>query len=244
MSSISNPVGNSSTNRLAQQVARAASTQVLNKNQSLPVSDSSVASKPDILNSQLTSSMNKWSDAKQAIDKLGNAPQEINQSRKAFAAEVLKRIKEQIRIMMMLTAGDPKARARQIASLARELAAAAQEYASASGGSSQISEASIAGSASVQNEITSSGEQSNSASAVANAAGAANSATEVTAQPDQNVGTAVALMLPRQQLQAQQNRCSTSRLQRIRYTNSLRTNYRHIARHLPLPKKTRSLQWR
>jgi hypothetical protein len=88
---------------------------------------------PVKLQSQASTFLNSWSDAKQAIDSLGNASQEISSSRKALAAEMLKRIKDQIRMLMLLTAGDPKARARQIAILARELAAAAREYASASG---------------------------------------------------------------------------------------------------------------
>ena len=177
MSTINNTVGNSSTNLLAEQIARTASKQVLNKAQSTPVSDSSVSTSPDILNLQLATLIKKWSDAKQAINLLGNTTQEINQSRKAMAAEMLKRIKEQIRMMTMLTAGDPKARARQIAVLARELAAAVQEYASATGNSSQSREASAAAGAGIQNQNTSSTEQGNSASV-----------TEVTAQSDQNVG--------------------------------------------------------
>ena len=151
------------------------------------MSGSSVSSKPDVLNSPLTSPISKWSDAKQAIDTLGNATQQISQSRKAIAAELLKRIKEQIRIMMMLTGGDPKERARQIAMLARELAAAAREYAAASRDSPQTGEASAVGGAV---HSTSSDEQDKSAGAVANATGATASTTEVAAQPDQNVGQA------------------------------------------------------
>ena len=188
MSTINNTVGNSSTNLLAEQIARTASKQVLNKAQSTPVSDSSVSTSPDILNLQLATLIKKWSDAKQAINILGNTTQEINQSRKAMAAEMLKRIKEQIRMMTMLTAGDPKARARQIAVLARELAAAVQEYASATGNSSQSREASAAAGADIQNQNTSSAEQGDSASAATNATGATASVTEVTAQSDQNVG--------------------------------------------------------
>ena len=185
MSTISNTTGNSGANRLAQQFVNVPSKQILNKVQSLPVSGSSVSSKPDVLNSPLTSPISKWSDAKQAIDTLGNATQQISQSRKVVAAELLKRIKEQIRIMMMLTGGDPKERARQIAMLARELAAAAREYAAASRDSPQTGEASTAAGG-VQN--TSSDEQTNSASAVANSTGATASTAEVAAQPDQNVG--------------------------------------------------------
>ena len=193
MSTINNnTVGNSSANWLVEQIHRTASKQVLNKAQSTlqstPVSDSSVSTSPDILNLQLASLIKKWSDAKQAINLLGNTTQEINQSRKAMAAEMLKRIKEQIRMMTMLTAGDPKARASQIAVLARELAAAVQEYASATGNSSQSREASATAGAGIQSENTSSAEQSNPASAATNATGATASVTEVAAQSDQNVG--------------------------------------------------------
>jgi hypothetical protein len=187
MSIVSNTAGNTGANRLVQQLANAPAKQVLNKDQSSPVSASSVSSKPDIPASQLASLVSKWSNAKQAVDNLANAPQQISQSRKAFAAEMLKRIKEQIRIMMMLTGGDPKTRARQIAVLARELAAAAREYAAASGDTFRISEASAAG---VQNENTSTTEQSISAGAEANATGATAGATQVTAQPDLHVGQA------------------------------------------------------
>jgi hypothetical protein len=192
MSTINNTVGNSSTNWLTEQIAKAASRQVLNKAQSIPqstpVSDSSASPSPDILNLQLASLIKKWSDAKQAINILGNTTQEINQSRKAMAAEMLNRIKEQIRMMTMLTAGDPKARARQIAVLARELAAAVQEYASATGNFSQSRDASAAAGAGIQNQNTSSTEQGDSASAATNAAGATASVAGVTAQSDQNVG--------------------------------------------------------
>jgi organic radical activating enzyme len=180
MSTINNTTGNSSTNRLVQKLATAAAKQVLSKDQSAVVSTSATSSTPDILSAQLTSLMKKWSDAKQALDQLGNATQAINQSIKAAAAEMLKQIKEQIRMMIMLTGGDPKARARQIALLARELAVAVQEYASASGNSPQTSEASTAGS---QNAATSSAEQGNSASTATNT-------TEVTTPSVQNVGNA------------------------------------------------------
>jgi hypothetical protein len=147
MSVISKAIISSNIDILAQQFAKASTRPALNKETTIVAAGNSAPAKSDPLNSQLTTLLNKWSDAKQAIEKLGNATQEINQSKKAFAAEVIKRIKEQIRIMMMLTGGDPKARARQIAALAKELAAAAREYASASGDTSQPSEASAAGSA-------------------------------------------------------------------------------------------------
>jgi hypothetical protein len=161
------------SNLLAQQFAKVAARQALYKEQSQTVADNSVPTKPDVLNSQLTSFINRMNDAKQAINKLGDATREISQSRKAFAAEMLKRIKDQIRLMMLMTGGDPKARARQIAAMAKELAAAAREYAAASGDATPVSEA-----------PASSGEQSNSSTAAASTAESTTSAASVAEQSD------------------------------------------------------------
>jgi organic radical activating enzyme len=195
MSVIGNTVISSNTGILAQQLAKTSTRPAPNKDTSITTSDNSSPVKSDTPNSQLTSFLNKWSEAKQAIEKLGNATQEINQSKKAFAAEVIKRIKEQIRIMMMLTGGDPKARAKQIAALAKELAAAAREYASASGDTSQPSEATAADGANSQTAATASstGEQSNSTGAASTVEGASGGTADVspttqaeTAQSPQN----------------------------------------------------------
>jgi hypothetical protein len=188
MTTINKAIINSNTSLLAQQLAKESTRQALNKETSLPATASSVPVKQDKLNSQLSSILNKWSDAKQAINQWGNITQEINQSRKAFAAEVLRRVKEQIRIMMMLTGGDPKARARQIAILARELAAAAREYASASGDSSQANVAPTADSAGTTAPST--GEQNNAATAVADTAGATSGTAAVAEQSGKNVESA------------------------------------------------------
>lgn len=182
MTTISKAIINSNTSLLVQQLAKESTRQALNKDTSLPASTSSVPVKPDKLNLQLSSILNKWSDAKQAISQWGNITQEINQSKKAFAAEMLKRVKEQIRMLMMLTGGDPKARARQIAILARELAAAAREYASASGESSPANVAPTADSAGTTAPST--GDQSNAATAVADTSGATSGTAAVAEQAD------------------------------------------------------------
>jgi organic radical activating enzyme len=189
MTTINKAIINSNTSLLTQQLAKESSRQALNKDVSLPASANSVPVKIANLNSQLSSILDKLSDAKQAISQWGNITQEINQSKKAFAAEVLKRVKEQIRILMMLTGGDPKARARQIAILARELAAAAREYASASGDSPSASVAPTADSAGTTTPST--GDLSNAATAVADTSGAT-SGTVAAAEPsDPNAGNAV-----------------------------------------------------
>ncbi|PKN04993.1 MAG: hypothetical protein CVU74_04070 [Deltaproteobacteria bacterium HGW-Deltaproteobacteria-9] len=75
-------------------------------------------------------------DAEQVIAQLRSGKSKAAQSRKAEAAEKIKRIKEEIK-MLMAMGGDPRMIARQIARLAKDLAAAAREYASAVGASSQ-----------------------------------------------------------------------------------------------------------
>jgi len=79
-------------------------------------------------------------DAEQVIAQLRSGKSKAAQSRKAEAAEKIKRIKEEIK-MLMAMGGDPKMIARQIARLAKDLAAAAREYASAGGSLSQDSAA-------------------------------------------------------------------------------------------------------
>ena len=73
----------------------------------------------------------KLDDAGQAVDQLRAVKSKILQSRKADAAEKVKRIKQEIQ-MLKTMGGDPRVIARRIAQLSRELAAAAREYASAS----------------------------------------------------------------------------------------------------------------
>jgi hypothetical protein len=203
MSTINYTVG-SSANRLNQSLVSIPTKQILNRDQALPEPTSSLTAKPDSLDSQLTSLVNKWLAAKQALETLSNAPLQISQSRKSFAAEMLKRIKEQIRVMTMLTGGDPKARARQIAVLARELAAAAREYAAASGDTSRTDETPAANGAAVQTENNSTIERDRAA---ANAVGTTASANEVTPQPDRNNGqatTSPAAAMPYQQASTRQ----------------------------------------
>jgi len=73
-------------------------------------------------------------DTKQAEAQLRAVGQTMSQSKKASAAEKVKRIKDQIKMLKMM-GGDPKMIARQIAQLARELSSASKEYAEGAGGS-------------------------------------------------------------------------------------------------------------
>lgn len=111
----------------------------------------------------LTTFLNKLKDAQQAIKQTSAATQGVNQSRKAIAAETVRRLKEQLRMMMSMMAGmDPKTKARLIAKMAQELAAAVREYAAASGGDSQGGIAATADSADAQNgDTASSGDKQN-----------------------------------------------------------------------------------
>jgi len=74
----------------------------------------------------------KLAEAKQAVEQLSVMRKGIAQSRKADAAEKVKRIKAELQALRM-AGGDPKMIARRIAQLARELASAAHEYAAGSG---------------------------------------------------------------------------------------------------------------
>jgi hypothetical protein len=74
----------------------------------------------------------RLNDNKQVIAQLRSSRANEAQSRKAAAAEKVKRIKAEMQ-MLKTMGGDPKIVAKQIARLARELAAAAREYASAIG---------------------------------------------------------------------------------------------------------------
>jgi hypothetical protein len=73
----------------------------------------------------------KLTEAKQAVEQLSVMRKGMAQSRKADAAEKVKRIKAEIQALRM-AGGDPKMIARRIAQLARELASAAHEYAAGS----------------------------------------------------------------------------------------------------------------
>jgi len=67
-------------------------------------------------------------DDKQVIAQLLSGKDRMSASAKAAAAEKVKRIKEEIKMLLMM-GGDPKVIARRIAQLAKNLAAAAREYA-------------------------------------------------------------------------------------------------------------------
>lgn len=69
-------------------------------------------------------------DIKKVTAQLKDGKSSVAQSKKAAAAEKIKRIKAEIQ-MLKTMGGDPKLIARQIARLARELASAVREYASA-----------------------------------------------------------------------------------------------------------------
>jgi len=72
----------------------------------------------------------KLDETRQVIAQLKNGKSIAAQSKKAAAAEKIKRIKAEIQ-MLKTMGGDPKLMAKQIARLARELASAVREYASA-----------------------------------------------------------------------------------------------------------------
>jgi hypothetical protein len=74
----------------------------------------------------------KLDDAEHAIVQLRSGKSHAAQSRKAAAAQKIKRIKEEIQILLRM-GGDPKVIARKIAKLSKELAAAAHDYASSDG---------------------------------------------------------------------------------------------------------------
>jgi hypothetical protein len=192
MSIIRNIGPNASAGILAQQFAKRSSQQATNTQTSSPAPAISATAQPEKPNpyATLTSFLSKWKDAQQAIGSLSRAPQAISQARKAAAAEMIQRIKNQIKLLMMMGGGNPKARAQQIAQLARQLATAAQEYASASGGGSQEGNASAAGNTSAQNDTAASsgGEQN----ATASAASATPDAAEATssATPDTSAAAA------------------------------------------------------
>lgn len=80
---------------------------------------------------QLDAMQAQLQQARQAVSQLDASSQQSAQAQKTAAAERVKQIKEQIRMLMML-GGDPKSMARQIAQLSRELANAARDYAAAS----------------------------------------------------------------------------------------------------------------
>lgn len=154
-----------STQHFTKRAAQPADTQAA-------ASSSRTSTQPDKADpyAALISFINQWKDAQQAIKRTIAATQDIGQSRKAMAAEVVRRLKEQLRIMMSMMAGmDPKAKARLIAQMSRELAAAVREYAAASGGGAQGNVSMTADNAGAQNDnaASSGGEQSTNAGAAA-----------------------------------------------------------------------------
>ncbi len=171
MTIINNNGLNTSASLLMQQFAKRAA-QPANIPTTAPASTQPEKSDPY---AALTSFLDKMKDIQQAIMQASAATQRIDQSRKAVAAEMVRRIKEQLRMMMSMMAGmDPKTKARLIAQMSRELAAAVREYAAASGGA-QEGVATTAGDADAQNDNTASsgGEQN----AMAGAAGASETST-------------------------------------------------------------------
>jgi hypothetical protein len=182
---------------LAQQFARRTAQP------SNPKSNSPAPANADQANPQsvIVEFVNKWKDAQQAIERMGNAAQDIAQSRKAAAAEMVRRIKEQLRIMMSMMAGmDPKSRARQIAQMARELAAAVREYAAASGGSAPENTAVTADSGAARNDNVASSDnvQSASGAAASNASETASTTDTANAESAATTPTAEATSTPQQ----------------------------------------------
>ncbi len=176
MTIINNSGLNSKAGILAQQFAKRAAQQPVNLQPAAPAPASPTATQPDQADpyAALREFVNKWKDAQQAISSMSNAGQSISHARKAAAAEMLNRLKEQLKIMMsMLASMDPKTRARLIAQMSRDLAAAAREYAAASGGGAQESvTVNVADSGGTQNDsaAASGGEQPANADATAVAA--------------------------------------------------------------------------
>lgn len=70
---------------------------------------------------------------KQTLQQLQSGSKNVNEERKAAAAQRIAQIKAQLQMLRMLAATDPKAAARQAAQLARELAAAVRDYSGSSG---------------------------------------------------------------------------------------------------------------
>lgn len=162
-------------------------------NSPAPASPASAQAAQTSPNAAIAELMNKWKDAQQAIEGMSNATQDIGQSRKAAAAEMVRRIKEQLRIMMSMMAGmDPKARARQIAQMARELAAAVREYAAASGGSAQESVSVTADSGASRNDNAASSDSAGSASGVS----ASETAPSTGTAPEANAESAATAAAP------------------------------------------------
>lgn len=111
---------------------RAAASVALTDNADQP------ANRTDKLNKQLNAFFKRAEETKQALAKLNVMSQDSGQAKKASAAERVRQIKEQLKMLMSMSMiGSPKANAQQIAQLAKELASAAGEYASACGGASQ-----------------------------------------------------------------------------------------------------------
>ncbi len=130
--------------------------------------------KSTAISKQLDAYFKRLEETKQAIAKLNVMTQDAAQMKKVSAAERVKRIKEQLKMLMSMgMIGDPKANARQIAQLAKELAAAASEYASAGGAGQQNSPAANASTAGAENNSAA------PASAAGNNAG--NTAAEISA---------------------------------------------------------------
>lgn len=196
MSIIRNAAPDSSAGILAQQFAKRPGHKATNTQASSPALAIPATEQPDNPNpyAVVASSLSNWKDAPTSIGSLSRAPQAISQARKSAAAEMIQRIKTQIRLLIMMNGGTPKARAQQIAQLARQLAAAVQEYASASGGGEQNA---TAGAASDTTEATANPTPdtgaAGTATAVASAppAGSAES-PNLTQQVSEQIGSKVA----------------------------------------------------
>lgn len=75
----------------------------------------------------------KQQAAKDAIATLKQAKASQKDTAKAQAKQAVDRLKERIKMLRMMSGGDPKALAKMVAGLSKELAAAAKQYAAAGG---------------------------------------------------------------------------------------------------------------
>ena len=151
----------SAASLLAQQYARGATKPRAFEDAALESIAQNDPARADALKKQLD-------DARQAGAQIGNAKQDVNESRKAAAAERVKQIKAQIQALKMM-GGDPKSIARQVAQLARELSAAASEYASAGGGAQQASQPAVNGTTAIAGGNAAASEAADSGGASATA---------------------------------------------------------------------------
>lgn len=87
----------------------------------------------------------KQQEARNVLEQLESSKKDMNEQRKAAAAEKIQQIKQKLQMLRLMAAMNPEAAARQAARLSRELAQAAKEYANAGGSSASMPTASSTG---------------------------------------------------------------------------------------------------